>query len=60
MNTLERAFIITYLVAVLAFIAGEKTLSGLILTIPILTFPFVILWDKIRPIVITYYDNRTE
>jgi len=59
MNTLERAFIVTYLMALLAFIAGQKTLSGLILTIPILTFPFVIMWDKIRPIVMTYYDNRT-
>jgi len=60
MNTLEWAFVISYLTALLAFIAGQKTLSGLLLLIPVMIFPFLILWDQIEPIVMTYYDNRTE
>jgi len=60
MNTLEWAFVISYLTALLAFIAGQKTLSGLLLLIPVMLFPFLILWDQIEPIVMTYYDNRTE
>ena len=60
MNTLEWAFTISYLVALLAFITGQKTLSGLLLLIPVMLFPFLILWDQIEPIVMTYYDNRTE
>jgi len=60
MNTLEWAFTISYLVALVAFIAGQKTLSGLLLLIPVMLFPFLIFWDQIEPIVMTYYDNRTE
>jgi len=60
MNSLEWAFVITYLAALLLFIAGQKTLSGLLLLIPVMLFPFLIFWDKIEPIVMTYYDNRTE